>query len=386
MPWKEINKMDQRKQFVLRALKGERMTDLCEEYGISRPTGYKFLARFKENGFEGLRDASRKPRNSPNQTDAFLVQLILSTKGRFSSWGPKKIKARLHKEYPHLKIPAASTIGGILSRNGLVETKTRRIRRGYLPAHLTRGTAANEVWCIDYKGQFKTKDNMYCYPLTVSDDASRFLLACEALPSTNKDFAYQTLKSVFQRYGLPCIIRSDNGSPFASSSHVYGLSKLSVWLLSLGIKLERIEPGHPEQNGRHERMHRTLKRDAIRPPADNLLQQQEVFDRYIKEYNYERPHEALGMKTPSELYRQNPRRYSKVEPKYPNHDLTRSVDSNGRITLTNYDSVRISKAFDGHTLGLKEQEKSWIVSFFDYDVGIIDKNSLTFESMEILDN
>jgi len=385
MPWLEVNKLDQRKTFVLRLLQGEQMTDLCQEYGISRPTGYKFLTRFQEYGFSGLEDLSRRPHTSPNMVDQFIEQLIIDMKGSYPTWGPKKIKARLETLYPLLSIPAASTVGSVLSRNGLVMTKTRRIKRTYLSSQLSNSSHPNDIWCIDYKGQFRMKDHRYCYPLTISDHNSRFLIACEALHSTSQNEAFEVFKSSFINFGLPDIIRSDNGTPFASSSKLYGLTRLSVWFLSLGIKIERIAPGHPEQNGRHERMHRTLKYDAIKPPADNILQQQEKFDKYIQIYNFERPHEALNQCTPGSIYKKSGKKFKEKIIDYPNHDFSKRIDEKGFLWLDSRRAVRISKSLYGYHVGLKEQENQWLVTFGKYDIGVIWKDSLIFESMEALD-
>lgn len=385
MPWLEVNKLEQRKIFVLRVLRGESMSDLCKEYGISRPTGYKFLERFKEFGFQGLNDLSRKPHFSPNKIDPFIEELIIDVKGHYPTWGPKKIKARLETLYPYLKIPVVSTVGSVLSRNGLVVSKTRRIKRLYATSQLSESKYPNDVWCIDYKGQFKTKDNTYCFPLTISDHNTRFLIACEALQSTNQSEAFDVFKRSFKTFGLPKIIRSDNGSPFASTSKCYGLTRLSAWFISLDIKVERIAPGHPEQNGRHERMHRTLKHDAINPAAKNILQQQEKFDNYINVYNFERPHESLSQQTPGSLYKNSNKIYIERDLEYPNHDFKRKVDSKGFVSIDSQRRVRITKALDGHLIGLKEQEKQWLVTFNKFDIGVIYKNSLTFEPMEVLD-
>jgi len=385
MPWLELNKLEQRKIFVLRVLRGESMTDLCKEYGISRTTGHKFLNRFKEFGFQGLRDLSRKPHFSPNKTDPFIEELIIDTKGHYPTWGPKKIKARLETLYPSLKIPAVSTVGSVLSRNGLVVSRTRRMKRVYVKSQLTQSKEPNDVWCIDYKGQFQTKDKNYCFPLTISDHYTRFLLACEALQSTNQDEAFEVFMRIFKTFGLPKIIRSDNGSPFASTSKCYGLTRLSAWFISLDIKVERIAPGHPEQNARHERMHRTLKSDAINPPAKNILQQQENFDKYIKVYNYERPHESLCQKTPGSLYKKSGKNYIERGMKYPNHDFTKKIDDNGFLYIDSKRRVRITKALAGQFVGIKEQEKQWLVTFNKFDIGIIHKKTLAFESMEVLD-
>jgi putative transposase len=361
------------------------MSDLCKEYGISRQTGYKFFKRFKENGFGGLEDLSRRPHASPHKIDPFIEELIIDIKGKYPTLGPKKLKTRLENLYPKLSIPAASTIGAVLSRNGLVNSHKRRIKRSYSPAHLTDGSKPNEIWCIDYKGQFKTKDRKYCYPLTISDYYSRFLIACDAAHSTKQQEAFEVFKESFKEFGLPDIIRSDNGIPFASSSHLYGLSRLSVWFLSLCINLERIDPGHPEQNGRHERMHRTLKNDAINPPADNILQQQEKFNTFLDIYNNERPHEALGQKTPGSLYIKSNKLYQEKTLEYPNHDFEKRIDDKGILWIDNMRPVKIGKVLHGYMVGIKEMSDEWLVTFSKYDLGIIKKETLTFESMESIE-
>ena len=387
MSWNEVNKVEQRKQFILRLLKGERMTDLCQEYEISRKTGYKFLERFKGFGFEGLDDFSRRPHRFPNKTDAFIEGLIVEFKKKHIKWGPKKLKVLLEDKYSNIHFPTVSTIGMILSNNGLVERNARRIGRCYHRTDLTDSNFPNDVWCVDFKGQFKTKDMQYCFPLTISDHKTRYLIACEALESTRQEEAFDVFKSSFTKFGMPKIIRSDNGPPFASSSLIYGLTKLSLWFVKLGINIERIAPGHPEQNGRHERLHKTLKYEAICPPAKNIIQQQERFNVFTDDYNNHRPHESLGQKTPASLYKKGEVKF--VEPDvrqyYSNHDFTRRVNDSGEIWINPRMRVRISKIFYGEHLGIKEYESTYLVSYSKYDIGQIDKRSLEFVPLEQLD-
>lgn len=387
MSWNEVNKVEQRKQFILRLLKGEQMTDLCQEYEISRTTGYKFLDRFKESGFEGLEDFSRRPHRFPNKTDEFIENLIIDLKKSHIKWGPKKLKILLEDKYSSIHFPAVSTIGMILANNGLVVKSTRRIARCYHRTNLTDSDQANDVWCIDFKGQFRTKDRRYCYPLTISDHKTRYLIACEALESTKQDEAFGVFKSCFIKYGMPKIIRSDNGVPFASSSSIYGLTKLSLWFVKLGIDIERITPGHPEQNGRHERLHKTLKYESICPAANNIMQQQEKFDDFMFKYNNERPHESLGQKTPGSLYRASPVKYAEIDVRryYSGHDFSRRVNDRGEISINPRMPVKISKIFYGEHLGFKEYGSTYLVSYSKYDIGQIDKNTLKFEPLEQLD-
>jgi transposase InsO family protein len=385
MAWMEVNKVEQRKLFILRLLNGERMSDLCREYDISRPTGYKFFERYQQQGLSGLSDLSRRPLHSPARTDEVLEQYILKIKERHSSWGPKKIKTVAEQEHPGLAFPATSTIGAILDKHGLVQKRKRRIKRSYHPSLLTDSQACNDVWCIDYKGQFLTGDRRYCYPLTISDHYSRFFIACEALESTRLEEAFPIFEHCFSEYGLPKIIRSDNGTPFATVNGLFGLTRLSAWFLKLGIHIERIEPGHPEQNGRHERLHRTLKQETTRPAAANILKQQERFDRFRHIYNQKRPHEALNQQTPLSIFKKSITSYQpQTELAYPLHDFSRKVRQCGTIKLLNR-SILLSTALAGELVGLRDLDASWLVSYAEYDLGYIAKDSFRFESLEYLE-
>jgi transposase InsO family protein len=301
MPWKECSVMDERLRFVGRLLDGEAMTEVCREFGISRKTGYKLFDRYKEHGLEALTDRSRRPVRYANQLPPQVESLIVSFKRDKPHWGARKIRELLVRRLSgDVRVPARSTIHAVLDRHGLVK-RIGRPRQRATGTPLSAGIAANDLWCADFKGEFKLGNARYCYPLTVTDHASRFLLLCEALDSTREDTAVTAFEQLFAERGLPLAIRSDNGVPFASPNALYGLSKLSVWWLRLGIAIERISPGQPQQNGRHERMHLTLKKEATRPPGLNSLQQQERFDRFVHEFNAERPHEALAMKCPAEV-------------------------------------------------------------------------------------
>lgn len=277
--------MDERLRFVACLLDGEAMTDVCRAFGISRKTGYKIFERYKEHGLEALTDRSRRPVRYANQLPPQVESLIVSLKRDKPHWGARKIRELLVRRLAgDVRIPAKSTIHAVLHRHGLVK-EAGRPRHRVTGTPLSTGAAPNDLWCADFKGEFKLGNGHYCYPLTVTDHASRFLLLCEALESTREDLAITAFEQLFQEHGLPEAIRSDNGVPFASPNALFNLSKLSVWWLRLGIAIERIKPGQPQQNGRHERMHLTLKQEATRPPGLNSLQQQARFDAFRQEYN-----------------------------------------------------------------------------------------------------
>ncbi len=372
--------MDERLRFVAKLLEGETMTDACREFGISRKTGYKIFNRYKESGFESLSDRSRRPVRYANQLAPQLEGMIVSLKREKPHWGARKIRELLVRRLDgDVRIPAKSTIHAVLHRNGLVKGVVRRRHRA-AGTSLSPGTAPNDLWCVDFKGEFRLGNGQYCYPLTVTDHASRYLLMCEALGSTREATAITAFEQLFLERGLPLSIRSDNGVPFASPNSLFNLSKLSVWWLRLGIAIERIQPGQPQQNGRHERMHLTLKRETTRPPEMNTLQQQARFDSFIEEFNQERPHEGLAMKIPSEVYKPSPRIYNGLpELAYPLHDRDVVVTACGRICL-HRKRVNLSHVFAGQRVGIKEVDEGiWIVSFMHYDLGFIDLEQKTLQ-------
>jgi putative transposase len=372
--------MDERLRFVARLLDGEKMAVLCREFDISRKTGYKIFSRYKDCGLDGLTDRSRRPyrhaRQLPFQIEKFIVQL----KQEHPSWGAPKIRERLRRKHSDVHCPAISTVHAILDRHGLVK---RRRRRVYKPegTPLSRPYSPNDLWCADYKGEFMLADRRYCYPLTVTDFASRYLISCEALANTQAMYAFTVFERVFKDFGLPRAIRTDNGSPFASANSLFGLTRLSVWWLRLGIDIERIKPGHPQQNGRHERMHLTLKKEATKPAAKNFLQQQARFDQFISTFNEQRPHQALSMKYPAELYTPSPRPYTGLpELEYPFHDKTIIVTRCGRICMGAL-KINLSQAFAGQKVGVKQvEEKIWLVSFMQYDLGFFDHETCRIEA------
>lgn len=306
MPWKECKPMDERLRFIARLLEGEKMAPLCREFGISRVTGYKLLNRYKECGLDALHDRSRAPYRQANRLPYQVEATILGIKQKHTDWGAPKIRDKIILQFPMIKPPAISTVHAVLDRHGLVKRRKRR-RYKAQGTPLTAAHQPNGLWCADYKGEFLLGNRQYCYPLTISDYHSRYLIACEGLASTRADFAFTIFEQAFKEFGLPDAIRTDNGSPFASANALFGLSRLAVWWLRLGINIQRIQPGHPEQNGRHERMHLTLKKQATKPAAFNFLQQQERFDSFIDIYNNERPHQALGGNYPGKFYTPSPR-------------------------------------------------------------------------------
>lgn len=385
MPWTERTKVQERLMFIARLEQGEGMTELCREFGISRKTGYKFWRRYREDGPTGLEDLRRRPYSNCRMTKKTIVDVLLSLKREKPHWGSAKIRELFIRRYPNLKAPARSTIHCIFAKHDLVNY--RRKRRVYLGAKSTglrEGISPNDLWCIDFKGQFQTQDKRYCYPLTVTDHASRYILACDALLSTKASPVFEVFEEVFDTYGVPNRIRSDNGSPFASSG-LLGLSKLSVWFLRQGISLERIEPGKPQQNGRHERMHRTLKQETANPSEDNILKQQDRFERFVDEFNNERPHEGLDMKTPSEIYKKSKRRSQSVlRPlEYPDAARVRKVTKCGAISFETVAGKQkllyLTRALAGESVGLSEVEEGlWHIRFMNHDLGILEEKEMNF--------
>jgi transposase InsO family protein len=341
------------------------------------------MKRFEQGGAASLFDASRAPSRIPHRTRDELVALIVSARQKHPTWGPKKLKKILEEEHL-ISLPALSTIAAILKRSGLVEV--RRYRPSAIVPRamkLRTPTAPNEVWCGDYKGQFRMGNGRYCYPLTVTDQFSRFLFACEGMSAISDEAARECMLTVFAEHGLPVAIRSDNGVPFASRG-LASLTRLSALWLRLGIELERIDPGHPEQNGRHERMHRTLKRETARPAAANELAQQERFDAFIHEYNCERPHEALEMKTPSAVHTPSPRRLpAKLPvPTYPLHDDVLRLDGRGHVRILRRD-VYVASALAHEELGMREEEDGrMLLTFMQLDLGHLAEDASTFTPIE----
>ena len=376
MPWREICTMDERLMFIGECLRGELpMTALCERYGISRKTGYKWLERYRGDPAHGLAERSRAPHHPAHGLSWEVVEKIVALRAHFPYFGPRKLLKKLTDRHPGAPLPAASTIGDLLRREGL--SAPRRRRQTALP--LTRPfadvTGPNDTWCADFKGWFRTADGVRCDPLTISDAYSRFLMTCRIVAPTAEG-VHPWFRRAFREYGMPRAIRTDNGSPFASAG-AGGLSQLSVEWVKLGIRLERIDPGAPQQNGRHERMHGTLKQQTSRPPADTPQEQQRRFDRFRAHYNDERPHEALDQETPGSCYAPSPRLYPDriEEPWYDADHAVRRVRSNGEIRWGG-DFVFISEVLVNEPVGIAETEGGdWIVRFADIDLGVINRTS-----------
>src|SRR5580704_2336419 len=376
MPWNESCAMDERVGFIGDQLSGLwTMTELCERYEISRKTGYKWLGRYAEFGAAGLMERSRAPLVHGRATPEHLVDAIVGLRKQRKSWGPRKIIAKLSARQPDVDWPSASTAGEILKRVG--EVSGRRFRRHGPPrlGELTVPQHVNHVWGVDHKGWVRLRDGSRVEPLTMTDGFSRYLISVAATGSTAHDEAKPVFERAFREYGLPEVIRSDNGTPFASTGTT-GLTALSVWWIKLGIKHERIDPGHPQQNGRHERLHLTLL-EAMRPPEANLAAQARRFRAFARDYNEERPHESLGQRPPASVYQTSPRAMPTrlPEPHYPAEAAVRQVRSNGEIKWRG-DFIHICSALADEAVAVEETEDGhWQVRFFDVPIGIIDQKT-----------
>jgi transposase InsO family protein len=373
--------MDQRTQLIADYLRDTLcVTELCQLYGVSRKTAYKWIDRYLRHGPAGLDERSRRPRQSPNETAPEIVAAFLEARRRHPSWGAKKFLTLVHKSHPRWELPGRSTVCDILSRNGMVPKQRQRRRIGHPGKPTSTILAPNDVWSADFKGQFKTGDGLYCYPLTVTDGYSRYLLGCQALYSTAVVGTKPVFTRLFKEYGLPLRIRTDNGVPFATNT-LARLSSLSAGWVRLGVRPEFIEPGKPQQNGRHERMHRTLKAEATRPPAGNLPAQQRLFNRFRTEYNEDRPHEALDQQTPASIYQVSAREMpDKVPPlDYPDRFEVRYVSANGGIRW-NSDWVNVSIVCAGEYVGLEEIDDGiWNVYFGMLKLGRLHERHMRIE-------
>ena len=376
MPWLETNPMLERHHFVQDVESGHwTMTDLCVRYGISRITGYKWLGRYHQCGVGGLQDHSRAPRSCPQQTPDDQVRLILEENSRYG-WGARKVLKRLKTRHPDRTWPARSTVFDILERHGRVVPRHRRRHWKHPGVAPVNTTAPNQIWTVDFKGQFRMRNGLYCYPLTILDHFSRYLLCCHALHDVCGDGVKPQFIRLFREHGLPDAIRSDNGSPFASTG-IHGLNRLNVWWLQLGITHQRITPGCPQQNGAHERMHKTLKAKATRPPAANLNLQQRVFNRFLHTYNELRPHEALGDDTPASRWAPSPRPFPEriLPPAYPAHFEVRRVSNAGCFRLHS-GQIFLSQALNGEAIGLEQiQDGLWNILYYDTLLGRFDERT-----------
>jgi transposase InsO family protein len=368
--------MEQRKKFIGVVETGVlSVAEACRRFGVSRKTGYKWLARFELGGIAGLEERSRAPKHTPRALTPAMKQRLLLVRTRYPHWGARKILSWLEKREPSLELPAASTVGDLLKREGLIPPRRRSQHRGASPTGLQEPHSPNDCWGVDFKGDFVVQHRR-CYPLTVTDSFSRFLLGCDALDTTAINVARPVFERLFLEYGLPSAIRSDNGCPFASTG-LAGLSKLSVWWMRLGIRLERIPPGQPQHNGRHERMHRTLKAEATKPPEATFAAQQRRFDVFRAYFNTERPHEALGNDVPATVYQPSLRQLPSTLPdiEYPSHHLLRRVHPSGCIKWRKRE-VYVSAALEGEVLSLEEvADDIWALRFCALQLGYVDARS-----------
>lgn len=373
MPWRETCPMDERRRFIEDWLRDEwNVSELCRAYGISRKTGYKWLERFKIGGIAELDDQSRAHQTHPSTTSQSIESQIVALRHRHPFWGPRKLKARLERLQPELAWPASSTIGGILKRRGLAIPRRKRYRTPGYVGPLAQGLRPNDVWAADFKGWFKTGDGTRIDPLTISDLASRYLIRCRAVAQTNGDNVKAEFTAAFQEFGMPKVLRTDNGVPFATVG-LGGLSDLSVWLIRLGITPERIRPGQPQENGAHERMHKTMKQETANPPKSNPYQQERAFSRFRGDYNEIRPHESLSMKAPGDLYvpstRPFPRKLPEVE--YPAGSIVRFVTSNGTINFKDK-RIYLSNALIDQYVRIEETGDSWNIWYGPVQLGQLD--------------
>jgi transposase InsO family protein len=384
MPWKEHGVIEERRRFVEEWQSGDwSMAELCDFYGVTRKTGYKWTRRYQEEGKAGLEERSRAPRQHPNQVSQKMEDLVIGMREKHASWGAPKIRARLLRDHQGEGIPAESTIGEILKRHGLTVARRRRRkgRGGQEPLAMAAGP--NHVWCADYKGWFRTGDGQRIDPFTITDHYSRYLFRCQAVAAADYVHTKPVMEAAFREFGLPERMRTDNGAPFGSNGES-GLTALTVWWIKLGIVPEHIQPGKPQQNGRHERMHRTLKQETAQPPAANRKAQQDRFDRFRQEYNEERPHEALEQKPPAEVYqpslRSYPRRVADME--YPAGWIVRQVVSGGQMRWMG-EHVFVAHALAGEPVGLEQLDEShWRVRFGFYEIGVLDTQKLAIRRPE----
>lgn len=369
--------MDERMRFIVAIDEGdEPFAEICRRFGISRKTGYKWLERYEQSGPSGLEARRPVAQSQPHRVADAVADLVVRARKEHPFWGPRKLKAWLSTQHPDRALPAASTIGELLKSRGLIRPRRRRLRVPLHPSPLAGCSRPNALWCADFKGHVALGDRSRCHPLTITDGYSRYLLACEGLSEPKTAPVRVQFERVFREFGLPDRIRTDNGAPFASTA-LGGLSELAVWWIKLAIVPERIEPGHPEQNGRHERMHRTLGEEAMTPPGTALAEQQRAFDRFRHEYNDQRPHEALGQKPPAKVYVTSARAYPEQlrEPEYGRDFVVRRLDDQGRLPRRGC-KLRLARALALEPIGLREMDNDrWHVFYGPVLLGILDETA-----------
>jgi len=389
MPWKETCPMEERLRFVTAFDEQHDATvaELCRAFGVSRRTGYKWLERRRLEGLEGLKDRSRAPIRRPQTIPPGMVDLLLEIRRRYPKWGPRKLLEILRGQHPGVRFPAPSSYGELLKRHGMV--KSRRVRERMVPFSqpFHECTGPNCVWCVDFKGHFALGNRARCHPLTITDAFSRMILHCQGFPNERGPEVQRAFERTFREYGLPEAIRSDNGPPFASMKSMGGLTRLSIWWIKLGIRPERIAPGRPDQNGRHERMHRTLKEETTQPPKEDMAAQQLRFDLFRREFNEVRPHEALGQKPPASVHRPSPRPYPLRLPEitYPPGYLERRVEKSGMVAWGSRRSVYFSagQLLAGESVGMRQiDDCRWLVRFGCYPLGLFDESKRGLVELE----
>jgi transposase InsO family protein len=382
MPWKETRALDLKKSFI-RAWEADEysLAELCRQSGISRQTAYKWLHRYEEEGEAGLAERSRAPKHCPHRVEERIGERIVACRAKHPSWGPRKLLAALTRKEPRTEWPSASTVAEVLKRKGLI---VPRKKRAHVPANnepVLEVNDSNQVWCADFKGWFLTGDGQRCDPLTITDAWSRFVFRCQIVPKTNYAEAQAVFEAAFREFGLPERMRTDNGAPFASKAPG-GLSRLSIWWLKLGIKPERIPPGKPQYNGRHERFHRTLKAETAQPAASNPRQQQQRFHEFVQEFNQERPHEALGYEVPAQIYQTSCREYPRRLPEivYPDDMVLRRILQQGSVKW-NGQREYVTETLAHEVVGLRAiDERYWEVYFAHLKLGILDTHKMHFQA------
>jgi putative transposase len=375
MPWRATDAQREKVRFVSMVEEGAfSVREVCERFGISRQTGHTLLLRWREEGIEGLKTRSRAPKHSPQRMLREVEQLLVEERRAHPRWGPRKILAYLRDRHPDVVLPAASTVGDLYRRHGLIEPRKRQRRWAHPGRASVEVRGPNDLWTADYKGEFRTRDGKRCYPLTVADASSRYLLACRGLESTAAGPAREVFERIFREHGLPKAIRTDNGPPFATKA-IAGLSRLNIWWTKLGLGHDRTDLGRPDQNGSHERMHRTLKDETVWPPAEDMAEQQVRFDRFDAAFNEERPHEALGQKTPASLYENSPRAMPEVlpAPEYGVHCVVRRIRGNGILYFRDQQHF-LSELLIGEDVALEEiADGVWSISFYGLLLGRLDE-------------
>lgn len=377
MPWRQTDPVRERLRFVALHQEGlYSLTTLSARFGVSRQTGYQTLERYERLGVDGLKNGSHAPLSCPHKISDEVGALLVAARDAHPTWGPKKVLAWLAPRHPGISLPAASTVGDLYKREGRVQPRQRQRKWSQPGRAQVAIEAANDLWTIDFKGEFRTRDGQLCYPLTIADARTRFLLAVDGLSSTGHAGARAVVERVFREYGVPAVIRSDNGPPFVTKA-IAGLSRLNVWWAQLGIRHDRIAPRRPDQNGSHERMHRTLKAETVWPPALDAEEQQGRFDAFVREFDFERPHEAIEMKTPGSLYvrseRELPTRLR--EPEYPGNCVIRQVRANGMLYFKDRE-LFLSELLIGHHIGLEEiADGVWSIYFYDLLLARLDERT-----------